>query len=246
VDPEEVGAGEERTHFCRLRRFSASPVSSATGLYSVFSAIGRTLPVRASRKTMPAGGCSILLPMLTTHQKGAMAETAITLATIKLGIGVSRTIGDERYDLIFDLDERLMRVQCKWASRYGEVVTVRCYSNRRSAEGLVRRIYRENEVGAFAAYCAELDRCFFLPLKIMPPGGTVQLRLNKPRNNQQLGVREAKKYEFAATLRPQHGAIAQLGERRAGSAKVTGSNPVGSIPVGPRPAGMAGVRPPPL
>jgi hypothetical protein len=168
--------------------------------------------------------------MLTTDQKGAIAETAITLAAIKLGIGVSRPIGDERYDLIFDLNERLLRVQCKWASRYGEVIIVRCYSNRRTAEGLVRRVYRENEIDAFAAYCAELDRCYFLPLRIMPPGGTVQLRLNKPRNNQQLGVREAEKYEFLARLRPQHGAIAQLGERRAGSAKVTGSNPVGSIP----------------
>jgi hypothetical protein len=48
--------------------------------------------------------------MLTTDQKGAIAETAIALAAIKLGIGVSRPLGDERYDLIFDVGERLLPV----------------------------------------------------------------------------------------------------------------------------------------
>ena len=41
--------------------------------------------------------------MLTTNQKGALAETAIALEAIKLGIGVYRPYADGRYDLIFDL-----------------------------------------------------------------------------------------------------------------------------------------------
>ena len=48
--------------------------------------------------------------MLTTNQKGALAETAIAHEAIKLGIGVYRPLGDERCDLIFDLRPRLMRV----------------------------------------------------------------------------------------------------------------------------------------
>jgi hypothetical protein len=55
--------------------------------------------------------------VLTTDQKGAIAEAPIALAAIELGIGVSRPLGDERYDLIFDLRARFLRVQCKWASR---------------------------------------------------------------------------------------------------------------------------------
>jgi hypothetical protein len=51
---------------------------------------------------------------LSTDQKGAIAESAIAHAAIKLGIGVYRPLSDgERYDLIFDLGERLERVQCK-------------------------------------------------------------------------------------------------------------------------------------
>jgi hypothetical protein len=52
--------------------------------------------------------------MLTTDQKGAIAEQAIALAAMELGIGVFRPLAPERYDLIFDLDGRLLRIQCKW------------------------------------------------------------------------------------------------------------------------------------
>ena len=61
--------------------------------------------------------------MLTTDQKGAIAESAIVHAAIKLGVGVFKPLLDgERYDLIFDLRPRLIRVQCKWAMRNGEVI----------------------------------------------------------------------------------------------------------------------------
>jgi PD-(D/E)XK endonuclease len=178
---------------------------------------------------MPSGRVSILLSMLTTDQKGAIAEQAIALAAVELGIGVARPLGDERYDLIFDTRECLLRVQCKWACRRGDVVVVRCTSARRNAEGFVRRLYRPEEVDAFAAYCAEIRRSYFIRFESVPPGGTLQLQLSRPRNNQARAVRWADQYEFVATLDRTDGAIAQLGERLAGSQKGTGSSPVGSM-----------------
>ena len=92
--------------------------------------------------------------MLTTDQKGSIAETAIVAAATKLGIGVFKPLTDgERYDLIFDLRPRLVRVQCKWAGRRGDVVVVRCVSARRAADGLRHRPYTADEIDAFAAYC---------------------------------------------------------------------------------------------
>jgi hypothetical protein len=170
---------------------------------------------------------------MTTDQKGAIAETAIALAAIKLGIGVFRPIGDERYDLIFDLRPELCRVQCKWATRYGDVVVVRCYSNRRAREGLVRRLYTADEIDAFAAYSHELDRCFFLPIDRFSRN-EVRLRLQPARNNQRRGITWADDFDFAATLGPSQGAIAQLGERCHGMAEVVGSSPTGSIQNLPR------------
>jgi PD-(D/E)XK endonuclease len=167
--------------------------------------------------------------MLTTDQKGAIAEMAIAWHATKFGVDVYKPVAEGgRCDLIFDFAERLWRVQCKWASRYGEVVIVRCYSARRAREGLRRRLYTADEVDAFAAYCAELDRCFFLPFKDFRGRANIQLRLAPSRNNQRLGINWADEYDFAATL-PRHGAIAQLGERLDGIQKVAGSSPAGSI-----------------
>ena len=166
--------------------------------------------------------------MLTTDQKGSLAEAKIVCEAIALGIGVYRPVTDgERYDLILDVNRRLVRVQCKWANRYGDVIVVRCYSTRRTATGLRRRVYTESEIDAFAAYCPDLDRCYFLPVDAFAACTQVQLRLAAAKNNQLRLINWAKDFEFASTLR-RLGAVAQLGERRHGMAEVTGSIPVGS------------------
>jgi hypothetical protein len=134
--------------------------------------------------------------MLTSDQKGAVAEAAIAHAAIELGIGVARPLVDQRYDLIFDLPPRLLRVQCKWAERQGEVIIVRCYSSRRSREGLVRRLYTENEIDAIAAYCPDLARCYFLPYGIVAGRAQLSLRLEPTQNGQALGVRWADSFDF--------------------------------------------------
>src|SRR5262249_28833350 len=90
------------------------------------------------------------------------------------------------------------------------------------------------EVDAIAAYSPDLDRCFLVPASVFAGRSYVQLRLAPARNNQRSGVHPAEQFEFGATLRPDPpGAIAQLGERRAGSAKVAGSTPDGSAPAPP-------------
>jgi len=67
---------------------------------------------------------------LTTNQKGAIAEAEITEAAVELGIEVYRpAIDGGRYDLIFAFQgAALLRVQCRWAGRYDDVILVRCYS----------------------------------------------------------------------------------------------------------------------
>jgi hypothetical protein len=127
--------------------------------------------------------------VLSSDQKGAVAETAIALAAIKLGLGVYRPfVEGERYDLILDVGTRLLRVQCKWAKRCGDVLVVRCYSARRTREGLRKRPYTADEIDAFAAYCADLDQCYFLRLECFASRTAIQLRLSATRNHQELGI----------------------------------------------------------
>jgi hypothetical protein len=139
--------------------------------------------------------------MLTTDQKGAIAEAEIAAAAIRLGIGVFKPLSDgERYDLIFDLRPKLARVQCKTAVLKGSVLKVPCYSARRCANGFVKRYYGPSEVDAIAAYNSELDRSFFIPLAEIPGSSSLQLRLEPCRNNQRLGVNWAEEFAFEAKL----------------------------------------------
>ena len=167
--------------------------------------------------------------MLTTDQKGNIAELAIARAAIELGIDVYRPVGEGgRYDMIFEIGDRLWRVQCKWAPRERDTLVIRCYSSRRSRHGFVRRQYVEGEVDAFAAYSPDLDRCYFLPPELCLARKEVRLRVAPCRNNQVLKINWARDYEFAAKLGAP-GAIAQLGERLHGMQEVAGSSPAGSI-----------------
>ena len=166
--------------------------------------------------------------MLTSDQKGAIAETAIAHQAIKLGFDVYKPINEgTRFDLIIDVRGRLIRVQCKLAPRHGNVITVRCSSSRRSRAGHVKRAYTPEEIDAFGVYSPADDRCYLLPIGHFPQKRAISLRLGPTRNNQHVGIRWAEDYDFAARLgRP--GAVAQLGERVAGSDEVRGSIPLGS------------------
>jgi PD-(D/E)XK endonuclease len=126
----------------------------------------------------------------------------------------------EPYDLAIGIGGQLLRVQCKWASRRGEVVTFRLSRNRRGPNGMVRRPYAREEIDAFGVWCDELATAYLIPFEAIPGRWTMQLRLSAARNGQQAALHYAADYEL--------GAVAQLAERAAGSRKVAGSNPASS------------------
>jgi prevent-host-death family protein len=163
--------------------------------------------------------------VLTSNDKGNIAEVAITLEAMKLGIDVLKPVAEHvRYDLAFDLGNRILRVQCKWATLKGsDVVYVNSTRCRTKKRGYVRGTYLAHEIDALAAYCADLDQCYLLPVELVAGTHALHLRLSAPRNNQRAAINWAENY-----LLP--GAIAQLGERRGGTAKVAGSSPAGSTP----------------
>ena len=156
---------------------------------------------------------------LTTTEKGGIAD--IANAAIQMGIVVSRPMVEgRRYDLIFDIGGKLLRVQCKWAPRVREVVRISSRTSRLSKRGHVRGTYTSSEVDAIAGWCPELGRCYLLPIEEIDGQSMVHLRLSPARNNQRTGVKLAAQYEL--------GAIAQLGERLHGMQEVAGSSPASS------------------
>ena len=138
--------------------------------------------------------------MLTTHQKGAIAETAVMHECAMLGIPVLRPLDDQRYDLMLDLGDRVLRIQCKWTSRVGDVIVIRKRRCPRGREGVIHRQYKPGEIDPIAAFCSETQTCYLLPSELSVNRGAVQLRLEPTRNNQTLGIRWARDFEFGATL----------------------------------------------
>jgi hypothetical protein len=169
--------------------------------------------------------------VLSPDQKGAIAESSIAAAAIKLDIGVLKPLSDgHRYDLVFDTGNVLLRVQCKWAVRRGDVVIISCRSARRTRDGFIRRSYTRDEIDLLVGYCMEVDRAYVLGPDCFEGHPVVSLRLAPTRNNQLSGVRWARDYELQRLDFLAPGAIAQLGERVHGMHEVAGSSPAGSIP----------------
>ncbi len=140
-----------------------------------------------------------------------------------MGIAVLKPVFEDlRYDLAFDLGSALLRIQCKWAPRRRDVVTVQARTCRRIAGGYERTTYSRAEVDAIAAYCPDTRRCYLIPIEEVPRCGTMHLRLAPAKNNQLKGLHSAAEYLLEL------GAIAQLGERRHGMAEVVGSSPTSS------------------
>ena len=139
---------------------------------------------------------------MTTNQKGAIAETAIALEAVKLGVEVYRPIGEGgRYDLILCVDQ-LLRVQCKWAARRGDVLDIPCVSCWRSRDAYVRRTYLPTEIDGIAAYSPDLDRCYFVSIDRIAGKPAIRLRIAPTRNNQRLRINWARDFELAAKLAP--------------------------------------------
>lgn len=159
---------------------------------------------------------------MTSNQKGAIAEEAVALAAVRLDIAVLRPNVDARYDLVLDVGKRLLRVQCKWGTLDGAVVRTPIGGCRHSpTRGYVRSSYSAEEVDALGIYCADLDRCYLVPIDIAEGLRHLNLRLEPTLNGQRACLHWAADYEFP-------GAIAQLEERRHGMAEVVGSSPTSS------------------
>jgi hypothetical protein len=138
---------------------------------------------------------------LTPSQKGAAAEAEITAALIRLDLVVLRPMCEGgRYDLAIDAGAKILRVQCKWASRRGNVLTARCITSRHTPRGYLRSTYSAEEIDAIAVYAPDTDRCYLIPVGETEGHVTLSLRLTPTRNNQAQRVRWAHDYELAGSL----------------------------------------------
>jgi PD-(D/E)XK endonuclease len=139
---------------------------------------------------------------MTPSQKGAAAEAEIAAAAIRLRLHVLRPLGEGgRYDLAIDVGEKLLRIQCKWASRRKDVLTALCTTSRYTPHGYKRTTYTADEIDAVAVYAPDTDKCYLIPVDEVEGHATISLRLAPTRNNQTQLVRWAKDYELEDVMK---------------------------------------------
>ncbi len=154
--------------------------------------------------------------------KGNVAELKIAAEFVGAGVDVLQPVGEHaRYDLVLEIGGRFLRIQCKSASLYRDVICVRNQSTRRGRDGFIRKPYTADEIDAIAAYCPEVDRCYLVPMDVIGTSRQITLRINPTKNGQRACLNWAADYELP-------GAIAQLGERLHGMQEVVGSSPTSS------------------
>ena len=93
-----------------------------------------------------------------------------------------------RYDLAFEEDGKLVKVQCKTGHARKGVITFLTCSRGRGPE----RDYR-GDVDLFGVYCPERDEVYLVPVLDVPLR-IATLRTEPARNNQRSGIRSAEKY----------------------------------------------------
>jgi hypothetical protein len=117
---------------------------------------------------------------LTPSQKGAAAEAAIASAALELGLTVLRPLCEgRRYDLVINVEPRLLRVQCKLARLRAGALSVGLKTDRCTPIGYVSTAYTAQEIDAVGAYSPDLRQCFLIPVVEVSDRRAIHLRSNR-------------------------------------------------------------------
>jgi len=129
---------------------------------------------------------------MDTKLKGDIAEQSVLLFALKMGWGVSKPIGDRLpYDLILDVDGKLVRIQVKsaWLDTVKQNYVVdnrRTKTNRRQ---MVRSLYSVEDFDFALVYIDDIDVFYVFPsLVFVSYGSEIHLvetekRQRKPKSS---------------------------------------------------------------
>lgn len=137
---------------------------------------------------------------LNSKQKGNLTELQCLTAFYEQGCHVSLPYGENsRYDMIVDVNGKLLRVQVKTSSLKKEdenAIEFSCRSTRVNSQGVVSNRYTSNEIDYFATFWKGV--CYLIPITECSVSKT--LRFAPPKSGQIKGISFAKDYELQTQL----------------------------------------------
>jgi hypothetical protein len=127
---------------------------------------------------------------------GQRSEAAILAAFIERGFEVLMPWGtNHRYDMVLDLGDRFLRVQCKTGRLKRGAVEFNAHSVRVNTNANFTRDY-VGEIDYFAVYCSATSNVYMVACDSATPTSVVALRIDAPRNGQLRRVRWAADHEI--------------------------------------------------
>jgi hypothetical protein len=137
-------------------------------------------------------------PALNLKGKGDLAELMVAADLRRRGFKIAIPFGEDcDFDLVLIRDDRLERVQVKYAESDGAVVKVKCFSHSLT-NGKVRRTkhYTAKTIDLLAVYDHTSTQCFYIPAWELGEEGrsSMHLRLKPALNKQYIGTRPADRY----------------------------------------------------
>jgi PD-(D/E)XK nuclease superfamily protein len=130
---------------------------------------------------------------------GDRTEAIIVAELVRRGYRVLRPLSaNQRYDLVLDLGDRFLRVQCKTGRLRNGAIVFSMRSCRSDTKRTYVRSYSCEEADVFLVHCPETDRIYAVAVGDSGVLNTASLRVDAPANNQLKGIRWAVDHELPA------------------------------------------------
>ena len=138
---------------------------------------------------------------MDSKQIGNITELEVLTYVTKLGYQVSIPFGDrERYDQIWDINGRLLKIQVKTShliDKEENGIVFSCRSNTKVQGKIKHSRYTADEIDYFATFWN--GQCYMVPISETSTEKT--LRFNLPKNGQRKGISFAKDYTVEEVLK---------------------------------------------
>ena len=130
---------------------------------------------------------------------GDRTEAIIIAELIRRGYRILRPLSsNERYDLVLDLGDCFLRVQCTTGRLRKGAIVFSTRSCRSDSKRTYVRWYNTDEADVFLVHCPATERIYAVPVGDSGVLMTASLRVDAPANNQLKGIRWAADHELPA------------------------------------------------
>jgi len=124
--------------------------------------------------------------------KGSIAELAVAAKLMNMGWRVLFPFGENnRYDLVTEKEGKFVKVQVKYVTPKNGTLEVNCKSSNNWSVDK----YTPKQVDCIAVYDAVHKEIYFIP-SYKFNSSSIQLRLKNTKNNQKIGIKQAKDFLF--------------------------------------------------